>query len=569
MVQPVDAFGLLGAGVGVAVLGLVRYGLTNRDQFGATGFVVAMVGVVGWSFAYAVALLGEQYVSPLAAYNVIMLAAEILGIGWLLMALEYTRHYIPSRRRVAALFVVPVLTQVAVWTNDWHELFWAPGTTVLAGGGVERVYGPLFMVHTAYAYGLIFVGMGLLAVHLFNTHHIYRQQALAIILAGTIPLSLDVVHVWTSALGPRIDLTPIGFGIGGLIAAWGLFRYQFLEIGPLARRAAVDEMDDPVITVDGGGRLVDVNDTAKAMLGANGDVLGERLGAHWAELAAVIDDASTRADRPVVAFERGETTAYYEPSVSTVPFQSQGRGRVIVARDVTERRRRKRRLEAKNQRLEQFAAIVNHDLQTPLDAANRALELGRTSGDETDLGLARDAVQRASDISHGLLQLARSGESEYERRVDLATVARRAWEQTDAPAADLDVRSTTVVRANESWLQELFENLFRNCVAHGRPDAEAGADPRPITVSVGLLEDAGFYVADDGVGFPADEREGLFRPQYTSSEETSGIGLWIVSRIADAHGWAVEATESGSGGARIEVSNVSIAEDRQSVAAQD
>ena len=74
-----------------------------------------------------------------------------------------------------------------------------------------------------------------------------------------------------------------------------------------------------------------------------------------------------------------------------------------------------------------------------------------------------------------------------------------------------------------------------------------------VTVRVGDLAD-GFYVADDGPGVPSDEREAVFDPGYTSTDRGAGLGLPIVARIAEAHGWTVTLGDSEAGGARVEVS---------------
>jgi signal transduction histidine kinase len=76
-----------------------------------------------------------------------------------------------------------------------------------------------------------------------------------------------------------------------------------------------------------------------------------------------------------------------------------------------------------------------------------------------------------------------------------------------------------------------------------------------VTVTVGDL-DGGFYVADDGPGIPPDERDDIFDAGYSTSVEGTGFGLNIVQRIADAHDWSVDVTESQSGGARFEITGV-------------
>ncbi|MFC7195567.1 ATP-binding protein [Halosimplex aquaticum] len=66
----------------------------------------------------------------------------------------------------------------------------------------------------------------------------------------------------------------------------------------------------------------------------------------------------------------------------------------------------------------------------------------------------------------------------------------------------------------------------------------------------------GFYVADDGPGIPAEERDAVTEQGYTTAESGSGSGLAIVSEIATDNEWDLVVTESESGGARFEFRNV-------------
>ena len=100
--------------------------------------------------------------------------------------------------------------------------------------------------------------------------------------------------------------------------------------------------------------------------------------------------------------------------------------------------------------------------------------------------------------------------------------------------------------ADRSRLKQLLENLFRNAVAHNGDD---------VHVTVGDTAD-GFYVADDGVGVPPDDRDRIFESGYTTDADGCGLGLPIVRDIADAHGWDVTVAESTAGGARFEFTGV-------------
>ena len=77
-------------------------------------------------------------------------------------------------------------------------------------------------------------------------------------------------------------------------------------------------------------------------------------------------------------------------------------------------------------------------------------------------------------------------------------------------------------------------------------------------MTVGELED-GFYVEDNGPGIPEDERDDVFEPGYSTSDEGTGFGLSIVNQVADAHGWDVHVIDGSEGGTRFEIISVEFA----------
>ena len=79
---------------------------------------------------------------------------------------------------------------------------------------------------------------------------------------------------------------------------------------------------------------------------------------------------------------------------------------------------------------------------------------------------------------------------------------------------------------------------------------------RLLALTVGAIDDRGFYVADDGPGIPDDERGQIFETGYSTAGSGAGIGLAIVKRIVDAHDWEITVTDSEAGGARFEITAV-------------
>ena len=232
---------------------------------------------------------------------------------------------------------------------------------------------------------------------------------------------------------------------------------------------------------------------------------------------------------------------------------------------------RRAELERKNERLEEFANAVSHDLRNPLNVATTRVELAAEDCDSDHLGDAAGALDRMAALIDDILALARQGREAVDLEpVDLEDVAQRAWGAVEAPDAALTLRNAATVEADASQLRQLVENLLWNAVEHGstspgsqaRQDAVDHEHGGGVAVRVGTLSDGdGFYVADDGPGVPPGERESVFETGYSTAENGVGFGLAIVERVADAHGWEVRVTDSQSGGARFEVSNVDVVVD--------
>jgi len=208
-------------------------------------------------------------------------------------------------------------------------------------------------------------------------------------------------------------------------------------------------------------------------------------------------------------------------------------------------RERESQLERQNERLDEFASVVSHDLRSPLAVATGRLELAREECDcdAEHLDAVEEAHGRMADLVEDLLELARKGRTVGEtERLDVAALVHdRAVEHDVA----VDAADPAPVDADPDRLVDLLVNLLENAARHGGSD---------VAVAVGPLPEGGFYVADDGPGIPPEDREAAFDRGYTTDEDGagSGLGLAIVRRIAEAHGWSVAVTESEAGGARFE-----------------
>ncbi|NLV15404.1 response regulator [Haloarcula argentinensis] len=234
-------------------------------------------------------------------------------------------------------------------------------------------------------------------------------------------------------------------------------------------------------------------------------------------------------------------------------------GLVGTGRDISERIRRERELQDQKEQLEQFAATVSHDLRNPLNVIQGRLELVQAEHSSDHLAVIETATDRMERIVEDLLWLAREHQEIGSLEpVAIDAAAEAAWNLVSDPAdeaelyCDYEAETQPLVKADTDQFRHLLENLFRNTIDH------AGLD---VTVVVGIFGDTpGFYIEDDGPGIPAEDREKVFEAGYSTSESGTGLGLNIVKRVADAHGWDIRATESSMGGTRFEITGLETVE---------
>jgi signal transduction histidine kinase len=324
-----------------------------------------------------------------------------------------------------------------------------------------------------------------------------------------------------------------------------------LRLQPPAKRhgraSVLEQIHDGVLVVDDDDRIVHSNPAARAMLwDADRDLLNEPLDALFDSDV----DPPVAGSSKEITVEDDNRVLDLSASRLTNP-QDERVGRIIVMSDVTEQARRReqlRMLSERNERLDEFATVLAHDLRNPLNAADAALELARETEDEEYFEKVSDAHGRMATMISDLLSMARGGVTVREtEQVMLADRCQDAWEtaRTEGATLRVDVPRAYTVDADSTLLGHVLENLYRNARDHNDP---------PVTITVGTLNsEAGFFIADDGAGIPAREREDVFEHGFSTSDDGTGLGLSIVGEFASAHGWEITATESDSGGARFEI----------------
>jgi signal transduction histidine kinase len=245
-------------------------------------------------------------------------------------------------------------------------------------------------------------------------------------------------------------------------------------------------------------------------------------------------------------------------------------GAVVAMTDVTADRARQRALEAahaellrSNAELEQFAAVVSHDLASPMGVVYGYLELlGDHYTTELDerghkwITSAMRAVRRMQALIESLLMYARAGSGPCRREdtdlgeiVDQALMDLRDRLRESGATVRVSTPPATLV-CDPTLLRQLLQNLIGNAVKYRDPD-------RDCRVEVGARRVDGEWVvtvSDNGVGIPADHRRRVFEMfarVEPGGQVGHGVGLSTCERIVTRHGGRIWADTAPGGGTAI------------------
>jgi PAS domain S-box-containing protein len=543
---PYAAAALLAAVIAAAVAG---FAWRNRHQPGAAPLALFRAGASAWS----VAEVGYQVTTGLAPMlfwsRMEIVFSTVIPLAWVLLVLEYTGRAATARRYLPLLLLEPALVLGLVVTAGSHGLLRSDLGVVTVDGMtlLSETFGTALWAHLIYSYFLILLGAGVLMQLLLTGEELYQNQVLGLLAAASIPLFGNVLWV-LGVLPTGLDPTNVGFVFSGTIVAATILRSRLLEIVPLARELArqeiIEDMDDRVLILDDADRVVDHNAAAAHLFADDADaVIGEPVDTVVPELRGVLDaDATGELSLSVDGRRR-----YFDVRVSPL-YSSYGlvSGRLVSLRDITERQRREQRLDVLNR-------LLRHNLRNEVNVIRGNAELIRDRIDDPDVaGRSERIVEQADTIidrSEKFGRVARKLDADEMRRIDITDQLRQevAAKRAEHPEADIapDLPDSASVEAAPSIAVALDE-LLSNAIEHND-------SPSPtVEVSVAVTEEDGrefveIDVADDGPGIDDHERAVIDAGEETPLKHGSGVGLWLVNWTVSKSGGSLAFDDTDAG----------------------
>jgi len=549
---------------------IAAFAWRHRRTAGALELGAVMGAASTWALFAAVEVAVNGPGTKLLFTRFQYVSITVVPVAWVTFAIRYTGRWQLSRRSVAALSVVPLVTTAVALSNPAHGLLWegAMLTTSTPVVVAATAYGPWFWVHAAYSYVLLAIGTGLLVRSFVLSGRLYRWQAAALVGGCLVPWLANALYI-TDVVRFGVDPTPSGLTVTGILFAGAVFRNHLFDIVPAAREVARDElvrdMTEGAIVLDARARIVDANRAAEIALGrATPDLVGRSLAAASEPVAAAVTRARTddrgRAD-VTLRDERG--ARQYDVRVSAL---RRGYGAVtgslVGLVEVTERRRREQRLDVQNR-------LLRHNLRNEMNViqGNAALATAAATDREVvdRLETIEETARTIVERSRKLKRFDREASGDTTDPVRLTSVLEGVCDTVAGRYPNARVTTEFPERkpmVTGSALTIAFEELLANAITHtdraepsvfvrvcdGTGARSDGGVDSGSGARTGGIETVSVRIRDDGPGIPTHERRAIEAGEETALQHASGIGLWIVAWIVREAGGeiAFETTEAGS-----------------------
>ncbi|MEF8779807.1 MAG: histidine kinase N-terminal 7TM domain-containing protein [Haloferacaceae archaeon] len=524
-------------------------------------FTLLATTITVWLFFALLQLTATTYARSYWAYKMLHFGSFTTAPAVLLYGLSMgeARRWVNWKTvSVVVASLSPVF--VLLFTDPVPVLFDDPRLVPFGAFSViEHGNSPVYVAYLSAFYVIATVGLSYIVYQTWSDASLSRSQTAILVPAIFTPMLLSVAHTFSLLPfeTPGTILTPTSFAVGMAGVGYAAFRYETFDTKALARSRTVENMSEGYLLVDTGGEIIDVNRSARSLLGVETSLTGTRVADLFPpKIEEILREAETASPFEThVETDAGTRTLEIAPSNFTTKT-GQTLGTLLVIRDITARKTAQRRLEEQRNNLDILNQVLRHDIRNDLqlvtaygnlltdhvdeggdehldtlqESANHAVELTETARHMADVMLSREETQRQA-------------------RIDLHDTLERELEKIESeyPDAHVTVEGSlpaVQIRANR-MIDSVFRNLLSNAVRHN--------DKETPEISVSTTTGDGSVVvrvADNGPGVPNDQKEEIFgKGEKGLDSSGTGLGLYLVSHLVTNYGGEVWVEDNDPEGA--------------------
>ena len=542
----------------------------NKKQLHKT-FIIIFGLMLSWLGCMVLQLLFMEKLNINIKYffNIYYISLCFLPVAFLFMALSFVRNKVTFKKSHLFLFIIPILSVLLVWTNDFHHLFYKTYST-----DVSTEYGWYFYVHTFYTYFLFAISLIILIRYAIKNSGFFSKQAILILVGALVPIlvnllgSMQIVQI-------SIYTTPITFAVTIVCFTFAIFKFDLFKITPIALQIIVDRISDSYVILNESYVISDFNETfiKTFQIKKSSNIRGSRiesllpedeLYSYTEKIYESIKKVknTNKTDKVELYIKKAEK--YFDIEISSIITNNQFLGILILFKDITQHKKDMETIQDNQQMLierERLASLgqmvggIAHSLKTPIFSLSGGIEGLSDLIKEFDESIEdpnvnnQDMHDIAKDMNVWIEKM--KGHLSYMSEV-ITTVKGQAVNLSGDDSVKFtvselfshtnilmkhelqnalvkletinNVEDNVILTGNINSLVQVLNNLISNAI-----QAYAGKLDKKIELHANYIDNCiVIKIKDYGPGLPSKVKNKLFKEMITTKgKEGTGLGLFM------------------------------------------
>lgn len=304
-----------------------------------------------------------------------------LPISVYFTGLSFENTKIQFKKKYSVLFIIPIISLIILWTNDYHHLFYKQYSTSIA----NTVYGPYMVIHNIYSY--ILLGLGIIYMLKFSIKNsgFFSKQSLLIVLGVSVPVVVNILGTF-KIIPMSIYVTPITFTITIICCAIAIFKFQFLNVTPIALQKIVNRISDGYVVLDDNNVITDFNKTFLDIFKLSSDDIRSKNFIRFLQQRKISDQVVEKISKSIKKANSTETTVsfeqqfveirkYFRIEITPINSDNNSLGTLFLLKDITQHKedmetiKNNQDILMERERLAGLGQLIGgiaHNLKTPI-----------------------------------------------------------------------------------------------------------------------------------------------------------------------------------------------------------
>ena len=525
--------------------------------------------------------------------NFIYIGTCFLPVAIFFTGLIFAKTKITFKKKYLLFFIVPALSLIVLWTNDYHHLFYKIYSYLYLS---DCKVGPYMIIHNIYSYTLLFLGVIQMVNVASKNSGFFSKQTLLIVVGISIPLITNILGT-LKIISMTVYITPISFAFTMLFFALSIFKFKFLGVAPVALQTIVNRISDSYLVLNENLLITDFNSIFLKTFNLSASDIREEnilefLSTHkqYDMNLPKLENSLNRVKHSseTIVFEQHfkKINKYFTVEINNILVKGNSLGILMLFKDITQHKLDMQALKdnqdilIERERLASLGQLIGgiaHNLKSPIMSISGATEgltdlikeyeesiVDKDVTIDDHLAIANDMRDWISKIKSYLEYMsdiitAVKGQAvalsentvdsftveELTKRVDIL-MKHELKKALITLNLDLKVPTSLMIHGNINGLVQVINNMISNAI-----QAYKGKEGQTIDLIITQEKnDVIVSVRDYAGGLPKEVQEKLFKEMITTKgKDGTGIGLFMSYSNIRAHfnGDITYSTEEGKG----------------------